>query len=125
MNMHRSMMQVYVKESDKALEFYKKAFGAEVLCVHTDEDGKLIMHAELNVYGQVLAISEQMNNDTIAGNSMQFCLHLGDGKEDEVRKIYDTLKDSAEIQYPLSPCDWSTLMIGLIDKFGVNWCVFV
>ena len=30
--MLKSMMQVYVKESDKAVEFYQKVFNAEILC---------------------------------------------------------------------------------------------
>ncbi|MCL2508368.1 MAG: VOC family protein [Oscillospiraceae bacterium] len=121
--MHRSMMQVNVKGSDKAFEFYKKAFDAEEVCKHHNPDGT-IAHAELDVYGQILALTE-LNDNTVTGNTMQFCLHFGKGKEARVKKIYDVLKDRAEILYPLSSCEWSPLMVGLIDKFGVNWCVFV
>ena len=121
--MYRSMMQVNVKGSDKAIEFYKKAFDAKVLCNYPNSDGTLY-HAELDVYGQVLALTELTDDSTVTGNTMQFCLHLGQGKEETVQKIYDVLKDGAEIHYPISPCDWSSLMVGLIDKYGVNWCIF-
>jgi PhnB protein len=56
---------------------------------------------------------------------MQFCFHFGEGKEEAVQKAYDLLKDGAEILYPLGPCFFSSYMFGLIDKFGVNWCIFV
>ena len=107
--MHRSMMQVYVKKSNEALEFYRKAFDAEVLGVYPNSDGTLA-HSELDVYGQILAVTELSENDAITGNTMQFCLDFGKGKEDVVRKIYETLKEEAKIEVPLGLCDWSPLM---------------
>lgn len=121
--MHRSMMQVYVKGSDKAVEFYKNAFDAKLLSIHPKPDGTLY-HAELDVYGQIMALSELGEDQAVTGNTMQFCLHFGEGKEYIVQKIYDALKDGATMVCPLGPCEWSSLMVCLIDKFGVNWCIF-
>jgi PhnB protein len=123
--MYRTMMQIYVKGSDTAVELYKKAFDAELEVSYPNSDGTF-MHAELNVYGQILAISEALiNEEIITGTTMQFCLHFGEGKEELVQKAYNTLKDDAKIIYPLSPCEYSTLMVDLIDKYGVRWCIFV
>ena len=121
--MYRSMMQIYVKDSAQALEFYRKAFEAIVLCDHRHEDGT-VAHAELDIFGQVFAICETQENEVNPGNTMQFCLHLGEDKQEVLNKAYDVLKDGAKIYYPLSPCDWSKLMVGLIDKYGINWCIF-
>ena len=66
--MHRSMMQVYVKDSGRALEFYRRAFDAKVLCDHRHEDGT-IAHAELDIYGQVFAICEAREPEVITGNA--------------------------------------------------------
>jgi len=122
--MYRSMMQVYVKESNKALEFYQKAFDAKVMGIYPNEDGTLA-HSELDIYGQIMAVTELSENETVTGNTMQFCLEFGEGKEEIVQKAYDVLKDGAKIDYPLGPCDWSPLMASLIDKFGIFWCIFV
>lgn len=122
--MKRSMMQVFVKGSDKAIEFYKKAFDGKVLCTYPNLDGTLI-HSELDVYGQVMAVSELIDENTITGNTMMFCLHLGEGKENDIKKIYDILKDEAKIISPLGPCVYSPLEADLIDKFGIRWCIFV
>ena len=122
--MYRSAMQVFVKESDKALEFYQKAFDTEAICVYPNSDGTL-MHAEIDINGQIMMISELMEEGAVTGNTMMFCLHFGEGKEDIVKRIYDVLKDEARSVSPLEPCDYSPLNAVLVDKFGVWWCIFV
>lgn len=123
--MYRSMLQTYVNGSDKAVELYQKAFDAELVASYPNPDGTF-MHAELNVYGQILAVAEaQEDEERITGTTMQFCLHFGVGKEELVQKAYDVLKDGAKINYPFGPCDFSVLMVDLTDQFGVRWCLFV
>ena len=106
--MYRSMMQMFVKGSSEAVEVYKRAFNAELLCAFPNDDGGY-MHAELNACGQILAISE----------IMMFCFHFGDGGEENVKIAYEELKGGANIHTPIGPCDFSTYMFGLFDKFGI------
>ena len=61
--MLRSMMQMYVKGSSSAVEHYQKAFEATLSNEHKDENGNYI-HAELNAFGQILAISEASHTIT-------------------------------------------------------------
>lgn len=121
--MYRSMMQMFVKGSALAVELYKRAFNAELLCAYPNDDGGY-MHTELNAYGQILAVSE-ITEDVIAGNTMMFCFHFGAGGEDNVKAAYEVLKEGANIHASIGPCSFSPYMFGLIDKFGVNWCIFV
>lgn len=120
--MYRSMMQVYVKGSNKAVEFYQKAFDAELVVSYPNEDGTF-MHAELDVYGQILALSEA-NDDTVIGNNMQFCLHFGKGNAEMVYKIYEILKEGALPHEPIGDSGFSQHCFWLVDKFRVYWCVF-
>lgn len=120
--MYRAMMQVYVKRSDKAAAFYQKAFDAKLLESYPNEDGTY-MHAELDVYGQILALSEA-NDDTMAGNNMQLCLHFGKGNAEMVHKIYEVLKEDAFPHEPIGDSGYSQHCFSLVDKFGVYWCVF-
>ncbi len=125
--MKRSMLQVYVADSDKAAEHYKTAFDAHIVSSHKNSDGTYY-HAELDIYGQILALSEAEyigEGKPVTGNTMQFCLHFGEGQEPLVQKAYDILKEGAEIRHPLSVCDFSPLMADLVDRFGVRWCLFV
>ena len=43
--MKRSMMQVYVKDSVKAVELYQKAFDAPLVCAFPGDDG-MYYHSE-------------------------------------------------------------------------------
>ena len=120
--MLRSMMQMYVKGSGEALKFYQKAFNAELVCEYKNDDGSY-MHAELDAFGQILAISEA--DEKVSGNTMQFCFHFGESGIEKVKHAYEVLKDGAEILSPLGECSFSRCMFGLIDKFGVSWCLFI
>ena len=121
--MLRSVFQIYVKESDKAVEFYKKAFNAELLCAYPNDDGTY-MHAELDVFGQVLAVSELTEGEPNSGNTMQFCLHLGKGNAQKVYEIYEVLQEGARPHEPVGDSGYSKHCFWLVDKYGVYWCVF-
>ncbi|MCL2360928.1 MAG: VOC family protein [Defluviitaleaceae bacterium] len=116
-------LQLYLKNCDQAIELYQKAFDAIVGGVWGDESG-LIAHAEINVFGQCVAFMEQ-KSDCIIGNTMQFCFYFSKSDEEIIKKAYDVLKDGAKIELPLGPCEWSSLIFCLVDKFGVNWLLCV
>ena len=127
--MCRSMMQVFVKGSKEAVELYRKAFSAEVLCTYEDGNGGY-MHAELNAYGQVIAVSEIAEDVTLGGNTMMFCFEMGDGNgngnEEQVKSAYEVLKEGAIECSPLTDsCGYSSLQFVCTDRFGVTWCIFV
>jgi len=117
------MFQVYVKGSDKAAAFYQKAFDAKLVSEYLNDDGTYA-HAELDVYGQILALSESISETPEPGNTMQICLHFGEGKADMVYKIYEVLKDGAQPHDPIGDVGYSKHQFTLVDKFGVYWCVF-
>jgi len=128
--MKRSMMQAYVTRSDEAVKLYQNAFDATLISSYPNSDGTFY-HSELDIQGEILAVAERnseyaiIDGKSITGNTMQFCLHYGEGNEDMVRKAYELLKIDAKILMPLAPCEYSTLMADLIDKYGIRWCLFV
>ena len=120
--MKRSMMQVFVKGSFEALELYKQAFDGEVLCAYEDGKGGYA-HSEINIYGQVLAVSECFE-EVAVGNTMMFCFEFGEGGENLIKKAYEVLKNGAKVENPPQKCDYSLCQCVLTDKFGVTWCLF-
>lgn len=124
--MKRSMMQVYVKGSREAVELYLKAFGATLGYHVTSPDGTFY-HSELDICGQVLAVSEANDGmeERVTGNTMQFCLHYGEGNENLVKQAYEVLQEGSKLLFPLGPCEFSPLCADFIDRFGVRWCLFV
>jgi len=116
------MMQMYVKDCGEAMKMYLEAFDGKMQCDHRNPDNT-VAHAEMMVLGQVLAFCDQPG-EVAVGNTMQFCFHLEEGNETAVRKAYDVLKDGAAVDFPLGSCEWSDCVFGLVDKYGINWCVF-
>ena len=122
--MERTLMQIYVKGSPEAVELYQKAFNT-TLGYHVKQEDGTFYHSELNVYGQIISVAERTDNDdSVTGNTMQFCLQFSEEEEDLLKKAYDILSDNAKILFPLGPCDYTDHMADLIDKFGVRWCLF-
>ncbi len=124
--MKRILMQVYVKDSNKAVELYIKAFDA-VLGYNVQSDDGTYYHCEIDIEGNILAVSEasMSNTSMVKGNNMQFCLHYNEGEEEKIKRAYNILKEDSIVTMPLGPCDFSHLCTDLTDKFGVRWCLFI
>ena len=122
--MLRSMFQIFVKNSVEAVKFYQKAFDAKLECEYFDKDKKYYEHSELNINGQILAVSELIDKIPNTGNIMMLGLHFGKGNIDKVYKAYDVLKDGAQPHEPIRDVGYSEHEFDLVDKYGVWWCIF-
>ncbi len=113
-------LQAYVTGSNEAVEFYCKAFGAELGYHVKNPDGTYI-HAETFRDGQtILAVSEAKEN---AGANMQFCLNFGKENLEALTRAYKVLSEGGQVRVPLGPCDWNEAMADVTDKFGVRWYI--
>jgi len=121
--MKRTLMQMYVKNSSTAVQFYQRAFSATLGNNWRNPDGSCF-HVELDVGGQILAISEAAD-DVVMGNNLQFCLQFNEDEREKVRRAYDVLRDGAHTICDLDEPSWSPYMFALINRFGVHWCVFI
>jgi len=119
------MIQLRVCRSDIAAELYKEAFGLDSIAGFGRYDDGTYKHAQLNIYGQVIFLSELTDSEPVAGTTMQICIELGKGREESVRNAYNILSDGAKIEHALGEPCWNPLLFSLVDKFGVNWCVYV
>jgi len=124
--MKRMFYQVYVSDADAAIALYQRAFDAQLLDQMKSAEG-VIIHAEIAVFGHVLALSEsnKAGGKTVAGNTMQFCIQFEPSEESILKRAYQALEEGATINHPLGPCFYSEWMADLIDRFGVRWCLFI
>ena len=121
--MSRSMMRIFVKDSQEALELYEHAFNASPACVHQNQDGTL-NHAELDCFGQTITLAETKNS-VVFGNTMEFCFEFGMKDKDRVFHLYNVLKEGATINTPLEETKFSPIWFSLMDRHGVNWFIYV
>lgn len=124
--MRRLLLQIYAKNKEEAFDFYKDAFNAEIGYCEKAEDGTII-HAELNICGQSIAVGELYyeKEQTIVGNTMQFCMQFEPGEEHIIERAYEKMRADGKVLQHIGPCFFSSLMTDIIDKYGVHWCLFI
>jgi PhnB protein len=122
---------------EEAVEFYKKALGAEVLMLMRFKDspephapGMLppgsenkIMHVSLRVGGTTVMASD--GRCTGESNFQGFSLSVATENEAEAERKFAALADGGEVQMPLAKTFWSPRFGMVTDRFGVGWMVSV
>ena len=137
--MSKKIIQPYVffdGKCEEAIEFYKKALGADVnmLMRFKDSpeppppgcgpvDGNKIMHAQFQVGETVVMASDgrATGNPKFEG----FALSLSMPKEADVEKAFHALATGGTVEMPLAKTFFSALFGMVKDKFGVFWMVLV
>jgi PhnB protein len=122
---------------EEAVEFYKKALGAEVLMLMRFKDspephppGMLppgsenkIMHVSFRVGETTVMASD--GRCTGQTSFQGFSLSLAVAHEAEAERIFAALSDGGQVQMPLAKTFWSPRFGMVADRFGVGWMVTV
>ena len=110
------------RKAADAIEFYKRAFGAEELMRHPTDDGRL-MHASLKINGGHIMLNDDFP-DHMGGPSQQpasFVLHLGVPDADAAWKR--ALDAGAEVRFELADQFWGDRYGQVKDPFGFIWSI--
>ena len=116
--------------AEEALNFYVKALGGQTSEVMrfenqefpgiTEEMKHWILHAEIRFKDDALYLSDTFEPaNHLEGNNCT--IHLDCDSEEELRRLFDALKEDA--QYTTEPMDtfWGAIYGDLKDKFGIHW----
>jgi PhnB protein len=119
---HTLTPNLVVSEAAKAIDFYKKAFGAEEL-VRMPGPGGGIMHAELKVGDSAFMLGEEMPDmgarspKAFGGSPVSFYVYV-----ENVDAAWDrAVKAGAKPVIPLADMFWGDRTGRLEDPFGHNW----
>ena len=119
---HTVTPSLFVAGAAKALEFYKKALGAEELMRFEGPDGK-IMHAEFKVGDSIVMLADEMPEyggkgpKSIGGTPVSFFVY-GENVDAAWRRAVDA---GAKEVVPLSDQFWGDRTGCLQDPFGHQW----
>jgi PhnB protein len=119
---------------DEALEFYKKAVGADVKMLMRFKDGPdktlcspgsedKVMHAQFLVGETTILASDGRNLGKPKFDG--FALTIAAKTEAEADTIFGALGEGGQVTMPMSKTFFSPRFGMLADKFGVNWMVIV
>ena len=109
-----------------AIEFYKKAFGAEEVARMPAPDGKRIMHAEIRIGGRPLFLVDDFPE--YCGGKSETPKSLG-GTPVTVHRYVDDCdaaiqraeKAGATVKMPAADMFWGDRYGVVVDPFGHNW----
>src|SRR5688572_12439582 len=113
-----------IKGAAEAIEFYKKAFGAEEV-VRMPGSGGRIMHAEVKIGNAMLMLSDEnperghLSPATRGGNTSSVMLYT----DDVDATFKKALAAGAKEQSAPEDMFWGDRMGNLTDPFGHSWAI--
>ena len=126
---------------EEAIEFYRKAVGAEVVMLMRYKDAppcdpppgsapmqmppnwsEKVMHARIKIGGSLILLSDACSEQQA---SEGFSLSLTVPNAPEAEKVFGALAKGGKIEMPLGKTFFSPAFGMLKDQFGVSWMVYV
>jgi uncharacterized glyoxalase superfamily protein PhnB len=115
------------KDSKKAIDFYKKAFNAQLVDLFPNMDGKGIMHATIKIGDSILMMGDEMNNgdncpksaETLGASPNSFFLYVPN-----VDAFFEqAIAAGGKVTMPVTDMFWGDRAGQLIDPFGYSWMI--
>jgi PhnB protein len=112
-----------VKNSVEALEFYRKAFGAEPGVRMPTPDGKSTMHAEMKIGNSTVMLTDENPQwgaqapETLGGSPSSLHIYVTDA--DALFK--KATQAGCEVIYPINDTFWGDRYGKVKDPFGHQW----
>jgi PhnB protein len=121
---HTITPHLVVNGAGEALEFYKKAFGAQIGGVHKTPDGK-VMHAEFKIGDSRLFLADEFpgmgspSPKTLGGSTVVLNLYM-----DNIDTMFNqAVAAGATVTMPLANQFWGDRYGQLKDPFGHTWAL--
>lgn len=122
---------------EEALEFYRKAVGAEITMLMRMKDSpeppppgmvppgseNKVMHASFTVGQSTLMASDGRSSGEPSFKGFSLSLMAAD--EAEAKKLFTALGEGGQVHMPLGKTFWSPAFGMIEDRFGISWMVQV
>ena len=121
---------------EEALEFYKKALGAEVTALHRFKDSpdpgmcppaagseNKVMHSSFRVGETTLMASDGRCEGKPAFQGISLSISVP--SEAEAERRFSALAEGGQVQMPLTKTFFSPRFGMVADRFGVSWMIIV
>ena len=119
---HALTPHITVRDAEKAIEFYKEAFGAELLMMLKAPDGR-VMHASVRIHDSVLMLNDEFPEwgrlSPLSSGGSGVIIHF---YTDNVDAAFDrALSAGAEVKMPLMDQFWGARYGLVTDPYGHEW----
>ncbi len=115
------------KDSKKAIEFYKKAFGAKVLDLMPDPSGRRTMHATIQIGNSIVMMGDEMpgsencskSAETTGNSPISLYVYVPDADT----AFKQAVSAGATVNMPVADMFWGDRAGSLKDPFGYSWMI--
>jgi PhnB protein len=122
---HTITAHLVVSDAPKALEFYKNAFGAQIMNTHYTPDKKKVMHAEMKIGDSIVMLADEWPDmgskspKSLGGSSVVLNLY-----QDNIDQLWEqAIKGGATVTMPLMNQFWGDRYGQIEDPFGHRWAL--
>lgn len=122
---HTITPHLVLNDSNSAIQFYQKAFGAEEIVRIPGPGGKGVMHAEIRIGNSPIMLNDEFpgmgtkSPKSLGGTT--FTIHL---YVDDVDKAFErAVAAGAKVEMPVSNMFWGDRYGKLSDPFGYHWSI--
>jgi uncharacterized glyoxalase superfamily protein PhnB len=122
---HTLTPHLIVKGASTAIDFYKKAFGAQEVGRMAAPDGKSILHADLKIGDSHVFLADEVPKigyqgpESVGGTPVTIHMYV----EDVDAAFDQALAAGAKVSMPLSDMFWGDRYGVLADPFGHAWSI--
>lgn len=115
------------KDSKKAIEFYKKAFGAKVLDLFPSLNGQGIMHVTIQIGNSIVMMGDENPNaencgksaETLGGSPISLYLYVSNADA----AFKQAVEAGGTETMPVADMFWGDRCGTLKDPFGYSWMI--
>ena len=122
---HTITPHIVVNDTRKAVDFYQRAFGAEVRGIAEGPDGH-VMHAEIKIGDSILMLNDEFPSYNVlspTSTNADTCVSLHLYVED-ADKVFAQAKAAGAVEtMPLADQFWGDRYGKLKDPFGHSWSI--
>ena len=111
------------RDTRKAIDFYKSAFGAKEHFSMPGPDGKGIMHAEVKIGSSIVMMSDEYpqkgckSAESLGGSPINFYLYV----ENVDSAFSRAVEAGATVEMPVQDMFWGDRVGSVKDPFGYTW----
>lgn len=113
------------KDSQKAIEFYKKAFGAKVLDAFPSPTGRGIMHATIQIGNSIVMMGDEnpgpsyKSAETLGGSPISLYVYVPNADA----AFKQAVEAGGTATMPVADQFWGDRAGSIRDPFGYSWMI--
>jgi uncharacterized glyoxalase superfamily protein PhnB len=116
---HTVTAQLAIDGAAKAIEFYGKAFGAEVIDQAADPSGQKVWHASLKIGDSILFVNDVFPDMGGSASQSSLWLYVND-VDASFKRAVDA---GGKATMPPTDMFWGDRIGQITDPFGQKWCL--